>query len=88
MTPVIRDYAKRGVGDKPDGGHKSHFEPMPVGGGVAIYACLLFSLASLLFHTAVSDQLWANAYLVLRCCCSGAMRWVRLWDDSKNLKPG
>lgn len=86
LTPFARRFAiSRELYDHPNSGHKSHSEPVPYLGGLAIiigvigvsYAALLakeFSYKNLALQTSVL----APALL---------LGLVGLWDDIKNLKP-
>ena len=86
LTPLVRRYAiTHEIYDLPNSDHKSHAEPIPYLGGVAIvigvvgvsYAALLakdYSLKNLALATSV-----LGPALILAL--------VGLWDDIKNLRP-
>jgi len=86
LTPLVRRYAiTHEIYDLPNSEHKSHAEPIPYLGGVAIvigvigvsYAALLaknFSYKNLALATSVLGPALILAF-------------VGLWDDIKNLRP-
>ena len=66
-TPVVMAAARKcGIVDRPDGALKTHKEPVPYLGGVAIYGSFLVALAvSLEFGSEVLGILLAGAIVVL-----------------------
>ena len=78
-TPVVAGVAKAfGIVDRPDGVLKTHKEPVPYLGGLAIYGAFLIALAvSLAFEAEVLGILLAGAIVVI----------VGLVDDLGGLGP-
>ena len=79
LTPRVREAAVRfGIVDRPDGKLKTHREPVPYLGGLAIYLAFLVALAlSLRFSEPVLGMLLAGSIVVI----------VGLIDDLGQLGP-
>jgi UDP-GlcNAc:undecaprenyl-phosphate GlcNAc-1-phosphate transferase len=79
LTPVMREAALRfGIVDRPDGRLKTHREPIPYLGGVAIYLAFLLSIAfTLSFSATVLALLLGGSILVI----------LGLMDDLGQLGP-
>src|ERR1700741_4036031 len=90
LTPLVRDiFRKIGVVDLPDGGRKSHAEPIPRVGGIAIALSYLAAFAVVLFlpfsyRVTVAKALPDVGLLLL---AAGVIFAVGLWDDLKGLRP-
>jgi UDP-GlcNAc:undecaprenyl-phosphate GlcNAc-1-phosphate transferase len=80
LTPRLRDAAIRfGIVDRPDGRLKTHREPVPYLGGIAIYLAFLLALAlTLRFDEHVLGILLAGSIIVI----------LGLIDDLGQLGPG
>jgi UDP-GlcNAc:undecaprenyl-phosphate GlcNAc-1-phosphate transferase len=78
-TPLLRHLAGRtGVVDRP-GGHKLHLQPMPLLGGLAMYAAVMLALLVLdRFYVRQSASILIGATLV---------SFLGLWDDRRGMRP-
>lgn len=86
LTPVMRKIAiTQGVLDRPNSAHKSHENPVPYLGGVAIIiGVVIVSYIALIF----SEFTWNNFWLATSVLAPAVlMGLVGLWDDLKNLNP-
>lgn len=86
LTPIMRRFAiSHGIYDQPNASHKSHAEPVPYLGGVAIVLGTLVIAYLALF---VKEFSYKN--LALESSVLGPallLSLVGLWDDIENLKP-
>ena len=86
LTPLMRKIAiAQGVLDRPNSAHKSHKQPVPYLGGVAIIigVVLVSYLALISFKFT-----WSNFWLATSVLGPAvAMGLVGLWDDLKSLNP-
>mgnify|MGYP000064100786 FL=1 len=86
LTPIIRRFAiSRQIYDHPNSSHKSHAEPIPYLGGVAIIIGILGVSYAALFAKEFSYKNLALQSSVLAPAL--LLGLVGLWDDIKNLKP-
>ena len=86
LTPLMRRVAlSKGVLDRPNSAHKSHKQPVPYLGGVAIIiGVVLVSYAALIY----SKITWSNFWLATSVLGPAVvMGLVGLWDDLKSLEP-
>jgi UDP-GlcNAc:undecaprenyl-phosphate GlcNAc-1-phosphate transferase len=86
LTPLARRIAiKNEVFDAPNTAHKTHKEPVPYLGGVAIIVGIgLVSLAAFLFKNPTSQNFWLETSVLGPALILG---FIGLWDDLKNLSP-
>jgi len=86
LTPFVRRYAiTHEIYDLPNSDHKSHAEPIPYLGGVAIVIGVIGVLYAALLAKEYSLKNIALATSVLGPALILAL--VGLWDDIKNLRP-
>ena len=86
LTPVMRKIAlTQGVLDRPNSAHKSHKNPVPYLGGVAI----IIGVVIVSYIALISDKFtWNNFWLATSVLGPAlVMGLVGLWDDIKNLNP-
>jgi UDP-GlcNAc:undecaprenyl-phosphate GlcNAc-1-phosphate transferase len=86
LTPLMRKVAlSKGVLDRPNSAHKSHKQPVPYLGGVAIIiGVVLVSYAALIY----SKITWSNFWLATSVLGPAVvLGLVGLWDDLKSLDP-
>ena len=86
LTPIMRKIAlAQGVLDRPNSAHKSHTNPVPYLGGVAIIiGVVIVSYVALISN----GFIWSNFWLATSVLGPAvAMGLVGLWDDLKNLNP-
>jgi UDP-GlcNAc:undecaprenyl-phosphate GlcNAc-1-phosphate transferase len=86
LTPIMRKIAlAQGVIDRPNSAHKSHTNPVPYLGGVAIIiGVVIVSYVALISN----GFIWSNFWLATSVLGPAvAMGLVGLWDDLKNLNP-
>ena len=86
LTPVMRKIAiSKKILDNPNSTHKSHSNPTPYLGGVAIIlGVLVVTYAALIFSDRNSNNFWLATTLLGPAL---AMGLIGLWDDLKNLHP-
>ena len=86
LTPIIRRFAiSRQIYDHPNSSHKSHAEPIPYLGGVAIIIGIIgISYAALFAKEFSYKNLALQSSVLVPALLLGL---VGLWDDIKNLKP-
>ena len=86
LTPVMRKIAlTQGVLDRPNSAHKSHKNPVPYLGGVAI----IIGVVIVSYIALISDKFtWNNFWLATSVLGPAiVMGLVGLWDDLKSLNP-
>ena len=86
LTPLMRKIAlTQGILDRPNSAHKSHKNPVPYLGGVAI----VIGVVVVSYIALVSNKfIWSNFWLATSVLGPAvAMGLVGLWDDLKSLKP-
>ena len=86
LTPVMRKIAlAQGVLDRPNSAHKSHKNPVPYLGGVAI----IIGVVIVSYIALISNKFtWSNFWLATSVLGPAVvMGLVGLWDDLKNLNP-
>jgi UDP-GlcNAc:undecaprenyl-phosphate GlcNAc-1-phosphate transferase len=86
LTPIMRKIAlAQGVLDLPNSAHKSHNNPVPYLGGVAI----IIGVVTVSYIALISNEfIWSNFWLATSVLGPAvAMGLVGLWDDLKNLNP-
>jgi len=86
LTPVMRKVAiSKQILDTPTSAHKSHVQPVPYLGGVAILiGVVLVSYTALVFSGLTRNNFWLATSVLAPAV---AMGLVGLWDDIKNLPP-
>jgi len=86
LTPVMRKIAiSKKILDNPNSTHKSHSNPTPYLGGVAIIlGVVVVTYAALFFSDRNSNNFWLATSLLGPAL---AMGLIGLWDDLKNLHP-
>ena len=86
LTPVMRKIAlAQGVLDRPNSAHKSHKNPVPYLGGVAI----IIGVVTVSYIALISNKfIWSNFWLATSVLGPAVvMGLVGLWDDLKSLNP-
>jgi UDP-GlcNAc:undecaprenyl-phosphate GlcNAc-1-phosphate transferase len=83
LTPVMRKIAlAQGVLDRPNSAHKSHKNPVPYLGGVAI----IIGVVIVSYFALISNKFtWSNFWLATSVL--GPALVMGLWDDLKSLNP-
>lgn len=86
LTPVLRKIAiATDVVDRPNSKHKSHKQPVPYLGGVAIVlGVVTISYSASLFSDFTSSTFWLATSVLGPALAIGL---IGLWDDVKNLSP-
>ena len=86
LTPLMRRIAiSKDVLDRPNSTHKSHVNPIPYLGGVAItIGVLIVTYSALIMSGAGSNNFWLATSLLGPAVTMGV---IGLWDDIKNLHP-
>ena len=86
LTPLMRKIAiTTDVVDRPNASHKSHKQPVPYLGGVAIIlGVVIISYSASLFSNFTSSTFWLASSVLGPALSLGL---IGLWDDVKNLKP-
>ena len=86
LTPLMRRIAiATDVVDKPNTSHKSHKQPVPYLGGVAIIiGVILVSYSTSLVSNFTIDTFWLATSVLAPALVLGL---IGLWDDMKNLPP-
>ena len=86
LTPLMRRVAiSKGVLDRPNSAHKSHKQPVPYLGGVAIIIGVVLVSYSALIYSRIT---WSNFWLATSVLGPAVvMGLVGLWDDLKSLDP-
>jgi len=86
LTPLMRKIAlAQGVLDHPNSGHKTHKNPVPYLGGLAI----IIGVVIVSYIALISNKFtWSNFWLATSVLGPAlVMGLVGLWDDLKNLNP-
>ena len=86
LTPVMRKIAlAQGVLDRPNSAHKSHKNPVPYLGGIAI----IIGVVLVSYIALISNKFtWSNFWLATSVLGPAVvMGLVGLWDDLKSLNP-
>ena len=86
LTPLMRKIAlAQGVLDRPNSAHKSHKNPVPYLGGVAI----IIGVVIVSYIALISNKFtWSNFWLATSVLVPAVvMGLVGLWDDLKSLNP-
>jgi UDP-GlcNAc:undecaprenyl-phosphate GlcNAc-1-phosphate transferase len=86
LTPLMRKIAlAQGVLDRPNSAHKSHKNPVPYLGGVAI----IIGVVIVSYIALISNKfIWSNFWLATSVLGPAVvMGLVGLWDDLKSLNP-
>jgi UDP-GlcNAc:undecaprenyl-phosphate GlcNAc-1-phosphate transferase len=86
LTPVMRKIAVvQGVLDRPNSAHKSHKNPVPYLGGVAIIiGVVIVSYIALISNKFTWNNFWLATSILGPAVVMGL---VGLWDDIKSLNP-
>jgi UDP-GlcNAc:undecaprenyl-phosphate GlcNAc-1-phosphate transferase len=86
LTPLMRKIAlATDVVDKPNTAHKSHKQPVPYLGGVAIIIGIIFvAYSTSLVSNFTSNTFWLATSVLAPALVLGL---IGLWDDMKNLPP-
>jgi UDP-GlcNAc:undecaprenyl-phosphate GlcNAc-1-phosphate transferase len=86
LTPLMRRIAiVTDVVDKPNTAHKSHKQPVPYLGGVAIIiGIIVISYSTSLVSNFTIDTFWLATSVLAPALVLGL---IGLWDDMKNLPP-
>ena len=86
LTPIMRKIAiASDVIDRPNSSHKSHKQPVPYLGGVAIIiGVITISYSSSLVSNFTTNTFWLATSVLGPALALGL---IGLWDDLKNLKP-
>ena len=86
LTPVMRKIAlAQGVLDRPNSAHKSHKNPVPYLGGVAIIVgVVIVSYIALISNNFTWSNFWLATSILGPAVVMGL---VGLWDDLKSLNP-
>lgn len=86
LTPLARRIAiSNQVFDAPTSAHKTHKEPVPYLGGVAIILGIgMISFGAFLFRDGTSHTFWLETSVMAPALILGI---IGLWDDLKNLSP-
>ena len=86
LTPVMRKVAiSNNIFDAPNAAHKTHKEPVPYLGGVAIIiGVVLVSYATAIYKNFSVKNLLLETSVLAPAIILGI---IGLWDDMRNLKP-
>ena len=87
LTPVMRKIAiSKKIYDLPNAAHKTHKEPVPYLGGVAIIIGVTF----ISYAAAIYKRFNTEDFLLLTSVLAPAivLGLIGLWDDLRNLRPG
>jgi UDP-GlcNAc:undecaprenyl-phosphate GlcNAc-1-phosphate transferase len=86
LTPIARKVAiSREIVDNPTQGHKTHREPIPYLGGVAI----MVGIITISYGTALISNFSKNTFILATSVLGPALilGLIGLWDDLRNLSP-
>jgi len=87
LTPIMRKIAiSKKIYDLPNAAHKTHKEPVPYLGGVAI----IIGVTTISYAAAIYKNFSKQDYLLLTSVLAPAiiLGLIGLWDDLRNLRPG
>jgi UDP-GlcNAc:undecaprenyl-phosphate GlcNAc-1-phosphate transferase len=86
LTPIMRRVAiKTNIVDQPNHSHKTHQNPVPYLGGVAIIIGILaISYGGLIFRNRTGGDIWIASSLLVPAAILG---FIGFLDDRKNLPP-
>jgi UDP-GlcNAc:undecaprenyl-phosphate GlcNAc-1-phosphate transferase len=87
LTPVMRKIAiSKKIYDLPNAAHKTHKEPVPYLGGVAI----IIGVTVISYAAAIYKQFNKEDFLLLTSVLAPAiiLGLIGLWDDLRSLRPG
>jgi UDP-GlcNAc:undecaprenyl-phosphate GlcNAc-1-phosphate transferase len=87
LTPLMRKIAiANKIYDLPNAAHKTHKEPVPYLGGVAI----IIGVTTISYAAAIYKNFNKHDYLLLTSVIAPAiiLGLIGLWDDLRNLRPG
>ena len=87
LTPIMRKIAiSKKIYDLPNAAHKTHKEPVPYLGGVAI----IIGVTVISYAAAIYKNFNKQDYLLLTSVLAPAiiLGLIGLWDDLRNLRPG
>ena len=87
LTPVMRKIAiSKNIYDLPNAAHKTHKEPVPYLGGVAI----IIGVTVISYAAAIYKNFNKEDFLLLTSVLAPAiiLGLIGLWDDLRNLRPG
>ena len=87
LTPIMRKIAiSNKIYDLPNAAHKTHKEPVPYLGGVAI----IIGVTVISYAAAIYKNFNKQDYLLLTSVLAPAiiLGLIGLWDDLRNLRPG
>ncbi len=87
LTPIMRKIAiSNKIYDLPNAAHKTHKEPVPYLGGVAI----IIGVTVISYAAAIYKNFNRQDYLLLTSVLAPAiiLGLIGLWDDLRNLRPG
>lgn len=87
LTPIMRKVAiNKQIYDAPTAAHKTHKEPVPYLGGVAI----IIGVVSVSYATAIYKDFGSKNLVLMTSVLAPALvlGLIGLWDDMKNLRPG
>jgi UDP-GlcNAc:undecaprenyl-phosphate GlcNAc-1-phosphate transferase len=87
LTPVMRKIAiSKKIYDLPNAAHKTHKEPVPYLGGVAI----IIGVTVISYSAAIYKNFNREDFLLLTSVLAPAiiLGLIGLWDDLRNLRPG
>ena len=86
LTPLMRKVAiSKKIYDLPNSAHKTHKEPVPYLGGVAI----IIGVVLISYGVAIVDGFTARNYVLMTSVLAPAiiLGGIGLWDDMRNLRP-
>ena len=86
LTPLMRKIAvSKKIFDKPNSSHKSHIQPVPYLGGIAIIlGVVITSYFTLFLSPFTANNFWLATTALAPAIALGI---IGLWDDIKNLDP-
>ncbi len=88
LTPLVRRLAMAaGVVDRPDAARKLHARPVPLLGGLAVYAATVLGLLAAVYLGLLPAAHIKEKYLVGLALAGALLVFGGSWDDARNLKP-